>query len=639
MKQLTVALMFIISFTANSQTIFTYGKESVTVQEFLKAYRKNNVGVKSEKAFRDYLDLYIASRLKIAEAKRRGYDTLPQLVSDLENLRQQIMPSYVNDKESINKLVNEALTRSQKDLHIAHIFISNADSVAGRKRLDIVLDKLKTSNFSEVAKEFSEDPSAKTNGGDIGWITAFTLPYELENLAYSTPAGKTSTVYTSKAGYHIFKNIGERNAVGRMKAAEILLAFPPDANDQLKQHSKQLADSLYNRLIKADDFGKLASEFSNDVVSAANNGQMMDFGIGQYEPEFENVAFSLAKDGDFSKPFLTSHGYHIIKRLSKISPPDKNDEKAMQLLRERVEQSDRMNSTKTALVQKILKQASYKKMPFNTTELWSYSDSVLNFKMPAAPLHVGNKSVLFTIGNKEVTATDWTNYAQTFRYKPDGSGIKPYPLLWNEFVDATATDYYQKHLEEYNPDFRQQINEFSDGNLFFEIMQRQVWGPAQTDSTALVSYFEKHKAKYYWNKSADAIIFYANDAASAKSFYDELKKSPGNWRTLITDMSEKIAADSSRFEWSQIPNPSKIMLRPGMITTPIINKTDNTASFAYVIKLYTKPEARNFNEAKGLVINDYQNEIEKQWLAKLKKDYPVTINQKVVDDIIRNKKW
>ena len=84
------------------------------MQEFLRAYGKNNTGPRSEKAIREYLSLYTGSRLKIREAKERGFDTLPQLVADLNNLRQQIIPSYLNDKESVNKLVEEAFVRSKK---------------------------------------------------------------------------------------------------------------------------------------------------------------------------------------------------------------------------------------------------------------------------------------------------------------------------------------------------------------------------------------------------------------------------------------------------------------------------------------------------------------------------------------------
>ena len=124
MKKLIAALGVLISVSISAQSIFYYGNDSVPVKEFLKAYNKNKTNVKTEKAFRDYLNLYIASRLKIKEANQRGYDTLPQMVADLDNLRQQILPNYLNDKEAVNKLVEEAYTRSQKDIHLAHIFIS-----------------------------------------------------------------------------------------------------------------------------------------------------------------------------------------------------------------------------------------------------------------------------------------------------------------------------------------------------------------------------------------------------------------------------------------------------------------------------------------------------------------------------------
>ncbi len=89
-KHFVAALLLLISISASSQTLFTYGKGKVTVQQFLDAYNKNNTNtIKNSKAIQEYLDLYISSRLKIAEAKSLSYDTLPQLVTDLENLRAQ----------------------------------------------------------------------------------------------------------------------------------------------------------------------------------------------------------------------------------------------------------------------------------------------------------------------------------------------------------------------------------------------------------------------------------------------------------------------------------------------------------------------------------------------------------------------
>jgi peptidyl-prolyl cis-trans isomerase SurA len=166
MKKLVTAFCLLISFSLSAQTIFRYGNDSVSVKEFLKAYNKNKTDVRTEKAFRDYLNLYIASRLKIKEAREKGYDTLPQMVSDLDNLRQQILPNYLTDKESVNKLVDEAYNRSQKDIHLAHIFISFQqngifDTVAALKKLADVQDKLKAGvDISAVAKQYYDDPSA-----------------------------------------------------------------------------------------------------------------------------------------------------------------------------------------------------------------------------------------------------------------------------------------------------------------------------------------------------------------------------------------------------------------------------------------------------------------------------------------------
>ena len=91
--------------------------------------------------------------------------------------------------------------------------------------------------------------------------------------------------------------------------------------------------------------------------------------------------------------------------------------------------------------------------------------------------------------------------------------------------------------------------------------------------------------------------------------------------------------DSSRYEWGQLPNLNKMVPRPGMITTPLLNKTDNTSSFAYIANVYTQSTQRSFNEAKGLLINDYQAELENQWNEALKKKFPVVIDQKVLAGI------
>lgn len=641
MRKLLTSFALLISFAVSAQTLFYFGNDSVSVKEFLRAYHKNNPGVKNEKAFGEYLNLYIASRLKINEAKELGLDTLPQMIADLENLRQQILPAYLNDKESLTKLVDEAFVRSQKDIHLSHIFIGSTPGMSAeqlRANADAALAELNTGkDFALVARQYSNDPSAVVNGGNIGWITVFSLPYELENLAYSIGVGKTAMTQ-SKAGYHIFKNLGERKDPGRIKAAQILLAFQPGDTEQSKAAIKKQAEALYLRLMKGEDFARLASEYSNDVISAAANGQMQEFGIGYYDPVFEAQAYALAKDGAISKPFETAHGYHIVKRLSRVPLATTKTPKTIEALQAKVEQSDRINSTKTAHVNKVI-QSHYKKANFNENELWAFSDSILNYKPAGMPLNVNYSTELIHFGNKSYTVSEWMNFIQGARYKTDGTGVKPYIQLWNEFINSSALDYYQSHLEDFNEEFAYQLEEFKEGNLFFEIMQQKVWSPAQTDSAAILNYYNQNKSKYTWNKSVDAVIFYSSDASIAKTFITQLKKSPKSWNQLLNQFSEKISADSARFELQQIPNPTKLPLKAGTITNPLINKSDQTASFAYIIRNYDKSAPRSFNEARGLVITDYQQQLEQSWLEQLRKKYPVRVNEKEMAKLIAAKKY
>lgn len=638
-KTWLTALAFVCTATtASSQTLFTYGSNSADAKEFIRAFSKNNQEPASKKsaAMKEYLDLYINSRLKIQEAYARGYDTLPQIKNEVDNLRAQIIETYLSDPDAINRLTKEAFQRSQKDIHLAHIFISfndatnMLDTAAAIKKLNEVKARLaKGEDFKAVATKFSDDPSAATNHGDLDYITVFTLPYELENIVYNTPVGKYSAPHASKAGWHIFKNLGERKALGKIKVQQILLAFPPNVDAATKKSIANRADSIYQQLIKGGDFAALASTFSNDVVSASAQGNIPEISVGQYDPVFENAIWSLAKDGAVSKPILTSHGYHIVKRVS-ITPvvtnpadkPNTND------LEQKVKNDDRWKTARDFIYAQIKNKAGYTKAKYNDFYLYAYSDSVLNGRT-AGPngRNTLPTDLLFTIGKKNYTVADWIAYGQGFRYKSDRSGLKSYPDLMDEFVKYSMYAYYRDNLEQFNDEFRTQMMEFKDGNLFFEIMQREVWNKAQNDSTALQGLYEQHKNDYDWKQSADAAIFFCSDETVAKTLMDQLKKDAGNWRKEVDKLNERVVADSSRYEWSQLPGLTGTP-RAGQLTPVTVNKADNTASFAYILKVYTQPSHRSFEEAKGLVMNDYQTVLEQEWIKELRKKYPVTVDQK-----------
>ena len=635
--------------TASAQTLFTYGKYAVDAKEFLRAYNKNNTQpvVNKAKSVSDYLDLYINSKLKIRAAYDRRYDTLASIKTEVENLRTQIAENYMNDPEIITRLQKEAFERSQKDIRVAHIFISFKnvhgilDTTAARLKKEEVLLRLSYGeDFMKIAQQESADPAAKTNRGELGYITVFTLPYEFENVVYTTPIGKNSPVITSKVGYHIFKNLGERKAAGKIKAQQILLAFPPDVSDSTKKTLALLADSLYKLIMGGDNFNQLASAFSSDYVTAATGGTMPDISVGQYDPVFEKTLWALPKDGAVSKPFSTSHGWHIVKRISlKPIVTDINNKNNQQELLAKILADSRAKSSKDFIYKRVMEKGNFKKYPYNDAAMRAMTDSILDLKpMTEAGRTITPATPIFSIADSTYTTTTWLTYAVTHRFKQDGTGARQYEQLKEEFLQSALYNHYRKHLEDFNEEFRNQMMEFKDGNLFFEIMQQEIWNKAQTDTASLLALYEKDKKNYTWNQCADAVLFFCSDEAIAKKVYNELKKKPADqlavsWRKTIDQYSEKVVADSSRFEWSQIPNLTNIVPKAGMILSPLVNTNDFTTSFAYIIEAYSQPMQRTFNEAKGLLISDYQTILENQWTAALKKKYPVTVNQKILSEI------
>jgi peptidyl-prolyl cis-trans isomerase SurA len=537
----------------------------------------------------------------------------------------------MTDPQALDKLAKEAFKRSQKDIHAAHIFIAfSNDMAAADKKKDEAIKRLNAGeDFMKVAADLSDDPSAKSNKGDLGYITVFTLPYFLENIIYTTPAGKHSIAFRSKSGYHILKNLGERPAIGKLKIQQILFAYPPGSGENERAAVKRRADSVYQLAVAGAEFSTLAMSYSNDYVSAMAGGNVQAFGIGQFEPEFEKIAFNLKKDDDMSMPFSTSHGYHIIKRTgTEPVVKDSNNKENMTRIKTLVSQPERTSASQKNLVEKVKKQAGFKSFPYKADVLKAYTDSLVTNSRLGIGSQQDKNAPLFKIGDSTFRIPDWIGYVQVFRINSQGH-VKSQDELMEEFVQANVMQYYRENLEKYNADFRNQMTEFKDGNLFFEIMQREIWNKAQTDEAGLKKYFESNRAKYNWKPSADAVIFYCNNETTATELFNKIKEKPEGWQTTITLFEEQVSADSSRTELENIPNKNKMAFKEGMVTTPLINPNDKSASFAWVIKLHNTTSPRSYEEAKGLVITDYQNMLDEKWIAQLKKKYPVVINQKV----------
>lgn len=640
-------LLFIFaSFTgaAFSQTLFTYGNTPVDKAEFIRAYNKNKTPVTDkEKALKEYLELYIRFKLKVKAAMELQLDTLPQLQYDAQSFRSQIEDSYLNNEKAVSDLLNEAFARSQKDIHILHFFVP-VDPAS--KPEDTLKAFTSINTFYTALKAGKTDydnlnaaSAVKVKQSDFGFITVFSLPYEYENVVYALKTGETSKPLRTKSGWHLFKLTEERKAVGKWKIAQILISFPPDVTAEAKKDYEKKADSIYQLLNKGEDFGKMARWFSDDKVSFSNNGELAEFGSGKFESSFENEVFKLSRDKEISKPFLTAYGYHIVKRLSQ-SPvsSDKSDMAYQFELKQKIQQDGRINVAKDQFVKEILKQVSFKKTGAVTdAELFRYADGVINnpnSETGNATVYPITGKTICTYAKTKLTGKDWLDFVRTYKGSGEMYQGESNAALLDKFYTTSVMDYYKKHLEDYNADFRYQMDEFKDGNVLFEIMERNIWGKASADLNGLQKYYNENKSKYLWNASANIIVF----NCSGKTIAEEARAALLNgkdWKKIAEESNNNIQADSNRFELTQIPVTVDSKTAEGYVSEIVVSPVDGNASFIKLIHHYGGGLQRSFDEAKGMVINDYQNILEEKWIDELKNKYPVKINDAVFQSLLK----
>ncbi|HEY8387509.1 MAG TPA: peptidylprolyl isomerase [Parasegetibacter sp.] len=636
---LALCLSFILIYPVFAQTLFTYGKEKVSTEEFLRAFKKNSIPEEenNREALKEYLDLYIAYKLKVKAALDEGLDSLPSQKADLHNFRMQLAESFLTDGQQLDQLIREAAKRSEVDILIGQIFypfLDPKDTVNAYNLIQRAYKDLQSgAEFSHVVNRYSMDKSSKMNDGVVGYITAFTLPYSIENIVYSLKDGEFSLPYRSSEGYHIFKRISTRKAAGTMQASHILLMFAPDTDESHKERLLKKADSIRTAILKGASFEQLALKYSDDNISYQAGGRIPDVTPGKYDIKFENAVYSLKADNEISVPVITEFGIHIIKRLGHIPVnTDVSDLLVYDHFKRRTLQDDRIQTAKDTLISRILSQTGFTKY-YKDNELWQTSDSLFRLINLGDREPFSDTTVVLSIGNKKVTMGNWLGYAKIFTTQ-DGRLNATYQQLMKDVVSNAAIEYYTEHLENYNPEFGIQLQEFKEGNLLFEIMQRNVWDRAMLDTAGLRKYYLEHKAEYKWLPSASAIVFNCSDSIIYKSFREDLERAPGKWKQLIDETDGRVFADSGRFEINYLPIPYGTQLKENQFT-PAVTNDNGSVSFTLILKLYPGDEPREFEDSRGLVQADYQNYLEKIWVQELKKKYPVKVFESELNKLFR----
>ncbi len=620
--------------------LLTVDGQNITLSEFEAVYKKNNRDeVVDQNDLKEYLELYINFRLKVREAEELGMDTVKKFIEELKGYQKQLAKPYLTDKEVTEKLVKEAYERSLKDIRASHILLKIGPDALPKDTLEVynrIMDIRKQAekgDFAALAKRFSEDPSAKDNGGDLGWFSALRMVYPFESAAYNTTPGKISMPVRTRFGYHIVKVKEQRDAQGEMSAAHIMIKSAKDASEEDRQAAKKKIDEVKDLLDKGENFEDLARKYSEDRGSANKGGVLPRFGAGRMVPEFEAAAYGLKADGDISEPVLTDYGWHIVKRIERF--PVASFEESEETLKAKVAKDSRSQMSQTVVLNRIKKEYGFTENRKALDAVGALLDTTLiEGKWDAAKAE-GLNEALFTIGKKKYTQADFAEYIgthQTRRRKEDPLVIMN--GMYSKYVDESLLAYEESQLPTKYPEYKALLKEYRDGILLFDLTDQKVWSKAVKDTAGLKAFHEKHKNDFMWGERLDAEIYYCQKDSILESLEKELKKKAKKGAPAKDELLTQFNANSAlnlRVEADKYEKDEEEILKNVAWEKGLQGPFKDGDNQVFVlVKDVLKPEPRTLKEARGLVTAEYQNHLEKEWIKELRGKYKFTANEELL---------
>lgn len=638
------------------------------------------------------MDLFSTFKMKVFEAEANGLDTNSSFKTELAGYRKQLAAPYLTDKNVNEALIQEAYDRMKTEVKASHILIRVSedalpkDTIEAYTRLMIIRDAIMGKNpspakiaeyeallkksssaltknstkqdtvnynaklnavkgitatlnsgadkFAAAAKKTSEDPSAADNSGDLGYFTSLQMVYPFETAAYKANVGDVTMPVRTRFGYHILKIADKRPSQGEILTAHIMVKFGKDMGEKDKANLKTKIDEIYAKLKAGEKFEDLARQYSDDKPSAEKGGQLQWFGSSRMPIEFEKASFALANNGDYSEPFTTNYGWHIVKRLDKKGLASFNDMKGD--LKQRIGKDSRTQAGRASLIEKIKKENNFKENQMSKKEFLKVIDSTVYLGRWEAKKaeKLGNKD-LFMLGSNKYTQNDFAKFIeshQTSRNKMDNNMFLQ--QSYKDFVDETVINYEDNNLENKYPEFRNLLKEYRDGILLFDLTDQKVWSKAVKDTAGLKDFYEKNKNNYLWDERAEVTTYKCANEKVAKEVRGMLKKNKSE-KEITETVNKTSQLNVSVENITYLKGENKDVdanWKQGVVASDIKDTKENKVVVLVVNKVLGKTP-KTIAEAKGMITADYQNYLEKEWLAYLKNKYSVKVNEDVLNTV------
>ncbi|SHK44174.1 peptidylprolyl isomerase [Rhodothermus profundi] len=628
------------------------GSEVIDLATFEAQYARS-VGSRLEaaddslEAYRDFLERYVNYRLRVQEARTRGYERDAALIAEVEAYRIELARSYLIRREVVEPLLRTLYQRMPDMVDISHIFVrvppnaTPADTLAAYRRLQALLDSIRQgADFNEIAFRHSDDPSARssptTRGGwgRIGWIKMGQTIEPMETYAFNTPVGELSPIFRTRFGYHVLKVHARQPAPPDVRAAHIMITPEPTPEDSARAH--RLLDSL-RLLVLQDkaDFAELARRYSEDWRTKNRGGDLGYLSFAQPLPTaVRDTLFSLKKIGDVSHVTSTSFGLHIFQ-LTDRRPLPPTFEAAYDTLLTVAERLGRLQAARKQFVQRLRQRLSVHldtARLFQLLQVAAHPDT-LALRVRQRKLGALNLYQTFaTIEDSTYTLADFVAYVNQhnlLRRTARRDTIARERLLRavNRFLDDRLLNYEALRRAAADPEFQRTMRHFVDGLLAFKLLEEAVWKASERDTAGLRAYYEAHASEFVFPERTRVLSFRSpHDSTLVQRVYEPLQRGVPVAQLiaeLTSDTSANVTIDTVHIARPTGSIYDRVLhLEAGRYTEPF--RSGN----GYLLLYHDgrePPRLKTFQEARADVLSAYQKVLEARLDRALRARYGVRL--------------
>jgi len=620
--------------------LFSINNLPTYTEEFKYVYNKNNVA--NEDAFtkediEEYLELFINFKLKVTEARGKGYDTTKAYRDELNKYQDQLASPYLTEKEVTQALIKEAYVRYQFEVDVSHVLITVDDNaspqdtlLAFNKAMNVWEQARVGADFEKLVLEYSEEPAIEKTLGHLGYFTALQMVYPFESTAFETPVGEVSRPVRTKFGYHVIKVRDMRPTNGKVTVGHIMLRFKPSttAQDSIDLENKIL--SIHEQATSGYDWNQLCKEQSEDYNTRDKGGTLPAFGVGEMIPNLAEVAFTLKDSLEISNPVMTPYGWHIL-RLENRTPLGTFEELEPQLS-QKIKRDSRSNKSKEALITRLTEENKFIENLEVKNSLFSSVDSISFTGEWVVGSNPNPDMTLFSVGDSTFRVENFVDYVNK-KYRNAGTGHASTKInrLYSFYVREELINYEKAHLEEKYEDYRYLMNEYREGILLFEIMEKEIWSKSGSDSVGLEIYYRNNLMDYKVKERASLITFEVANGNEVQELIDALNILSNDTSFTLTKVREEIekkyplVAMKNMGDYEVVDQEWATWMSQGR---GVYDLQEGDSTQLTMITEYEPETTAELNDIKGMVISDYQDFLDKQWIGNLRKKYSVEVNKK-----------